>query len=309
MMPSQADEEMCAMTKKKAVLIGVVATSTLYVGFAATTPEPKPNRPLSTRQKIAKAIKPKAVDKALDKIRDEARNLIMYEGAKHIGAPFKGGDEDSTSDIVEMVIDPREWGTAFVKIVAKASKPSKTASPTDDTPGADPSTQSSHLPLTSQPAQQPAAPAKTDTASQATQSPDRELVREHSEGPIGHGDGPVAAPASAPQEAPEKQGQTIELKAGEQTMQQAQQGDLVRGPDGGFRVEAKQNTPAVPVAGATPAPAAPAPAAPPAPVEHHADQGQGGGHPDVMHGAVEINHGVDKPDHNTPNPRDTGPPA
>ena len=299
------------MTKKKAVLIGVVATSILYVGFAATTPEPKLNEPLSTRQKIAKAIKTRAVNNILDKLRDKATDGIMYEGAKHIGAPFKGGDEDSTRDIVEMVIDPREWGTGIARIVAKASKPSNTASPTDDTPGADPSTQSSHLPLTNQPAQQPAAPAKADTASQATQSPDRELVREHSEGPIGRGDGPVAAPASAPQAAPEKQGQTVELKAGEQNMQQPQPVDIVRGSDGHYHAVPKESAlaaPAAPVASATPAPAPAAPPAP-APVEHHPDQGQGGGHPDVMHGAVEIGHGQDKGDRNTPSTHDSGPPV
>jgi hypothetical protein len=296
------------MAKKKAILVGVVATSTLYLGFAVTTPTVKPNEPLSTRQKIAKDIKPKFIDKALDKLRDEATNIIMYEGAKWIGGPFRGGDEDATRETVEIVIDPREWTTSVFKIAAKVSKPAKTASPIDDTPGADPATQSSHLPFTNQTNQQPDAPTKTDTSSHATQSPDREFVREHTEGPVGRGDVPVSTPSTgtatnAPQSAPTNQGQAIELKAGEQSMQQAQQGDLVRGPDGSFHLVPKETAPTAPVASSSPAPAAPAPAAP-APAQPRTTGGGPSGDRGPMGGAHEINRGVDKPDGHTPGTRD-----
>lgn len=293
------------MTKMKAILVGVVATSTLYLGFAITTPQPKPNAPLSTRQKIAKAIKPKAIDKSLDKIRDEVTNLIMHEGGKWVGSPFRGGDEEATRQIVEMVIDPREWGGSLVKIAVKASKPSSTASPTDDTPGADPSTQSSHAPVPNQPSQQPSAPGNSDTSSQATQSPDRELVREHSDGPLDHGV-PVSAPstgntANAPPSAPANQGQTTELKAGDQNMQQGLPVDIIRGDDGHYHAVPKAS--AAPVASSTPPP----PAIQLAPVQSHTPGAGPGGDRGPMSGAHEINHGVDKPDKNTPGGRDVSP--
>src|SRR6202044_2807237 len=112
-----------------------------YVVFAATVPNPKPDVPLTTSQKIAKYIKPSVVDKAMDAVRDKAVGVAMYEGAKWIGGPFLGGDADATREIITLIVDPRGWGQAPTKIVKSASKPSQTASPVDDTPGADPATQ------------------------------------------------------------------------------------------------------------------------------------------------------------------------
>src|SRR5579862_6582751 len=97
------------MSSLTRVMIGGVVVSFAYIGFAATVPNAKPDTPLTTRQRIAEYIKPRVVDKALDKVRDKIVGIVMYEGAKWIGGPFRGGDEDATREIVTLIIDPRGW--------------------------------------------------------------------------------------------------------------------------------------------------------------------------------------------------------
>ena len=137
------------MLSRKTLLVTAFTTSTLYLAFAATVPRPEPDKPLTTGQKIAKYIKPRAVDDLLDKIRDKAVDGIMHEGAKRVGGPFRGGDEKITREIVKVVIDPREWKKAPIEAVKVGTKvaiePTKTASPVDDRPGANPAAQASGL--------------------------------------------------------------------------------------------------------------------------------------------------------------------
>jgi hypothetical protein len=142
------------MLTRKRLLIGAVVTSGLYVGFAATVPNPEPGTPMTTRQKIAKYIKPRLVDKALDELHDKGVDLIMDALAKRFpGGPFGGGDEDATRDDVSFLTDPRQWNQAPIKIAVKVLRPSQTAPPIYDGPGADPATQSSRLPIQARAAQ------------------------------------------------------------------------------------------------------------------------------------------------------------
>jgi hypothetical protein len=134
------------MLSTKTLLITLATTSTLYVAFAATVPTPEPDKPLTTRQKIAKYIKPKVVDKALDKLHDKAVDLLMYEGSKYIGGCFRGGDEDATREILSLVTDPRQWGKAPYKVVRSATKSSQTASQMDDGSGANGAIQATQIP-------------------------------------------------------------------------------------------------------------------------------------------------------------------
>ena len=317
------------MKLMKAVLIAVICTSTLCA--AATAPEPKQSKPISPSEKRLKDSKEKVIDKTLDKIRDKATDMIMREGEKWIGGPFKGGDEETTRGIVETLVDPREWGKSSFKAAVKASQPSKTASPAQDTPGYDPSTLSSHLPFNTKPQPTPNAPAKPETSSQATLPPDHELVRQHSPSPLEHDARPAPASVSAPQAAPADRSQPTLLKAGEQPMQQAQQGEIA-GSDGHYHVEPTETAQPVPIANAapvatpapeptpvaapTPAPEAsptpeaaprpepaptPAPAAT-APPSHTNGVGPAGRGP--AGGSHEIYPGQDKPDRNTPDGHD-----
>jgi hypothetical protein len=289
-------------------MIGGVVVSFAYVSFAATVPNPKPDTPLTTRQKIAKYIKPRVVDKALDQVRDKVVAVAMYEGAKWIGGPFRGGDEDATREIIGLVIDPRGWGQAPVKIVTTTMKPSQSASPVDDTPGADPATQSSRLPVQERAAQgapQNSPTKQNDPSSHNSQPPDTEFVtvtsQAHSSGEpsasakteANHVENaaPPAAPAPA---ATPSQDHAIPLEAGKVLLEQLSADGPTFNPN-----------PEVHSAESAPAQAAPAaaPAAQPTPAREP-DRGAPGGRSDPMGGAHEIGGGHDKPDHNTPGGRD-----
>jgi hypothetical protein len=309
----------------KIVLIGVIGLSALYVGFAATVPNPTPNTPLTSRQKIAKYIKPKAVDKALDKVRDKVTDLIMYEGGKWVGGPFRGGDQQATRKVVETVIDPRQWSQAPYKLATTGLTPSQTANQQDDTPGADPATQSSRPPVRPGKNQgtEPNAPSKPDPSSHPSQSPDREFVKEH-EGPEHVGpiqEHPAQEPTKgdtsqsgvsvgAPEraESPKTNGQQQTLSSGQHPMGQAQPMDFIRDSEGHYHAVPHTSEPApAPAHAANPAPApaaAPTASPAPAPAPRAPDRPGPSGHDGPMGGAKEIFHDHDKPDHNTPGGRD-----
>ena len=63
------------------------------------------------------------MDKAIDEARNKIVDFAMYEGAKRIGGPFRGGDAEATREILTLVLTPSEWGQAPIKIVTKAMMP------------------------------------------------------------------------------------------------------------------------------------------------------------------------------------------
>ena len=307
------------MLTRKRVLVGLVVISSLYVGFAATVPNPSPDKPLTTRQKIAKYIKPKVVDKILDKAFDKAADLIMYEGGKWIGGPFRGGDKDTTRGLVKVVIDFRKWNQAPYKAAVTAFGPTKTVDQLGDTPGADPATQSSRLPVLGNTNQgsNTVAPSIPDTSpshdispspelsSRASERPDHEFLREHVERLQGVPDNVSVGikqtdVANAPthQESVKQIGSSIHqtISAGQPALQQQ---PLVMVGEGHFVPDPQSQ-----------APQTLAPAAPPAPVSapiqtapsRSSDRIGPSGHGDPASGAREIFHGVDKSD--TPGTRD-----
>jgi hypothetical protein len=303
------------MFTKKRVFVGLVVLSCLYAGFAATVPNPSPDKPLTTRQKIAKYIKPKVVDKALDKVRDKAADLIMYEGGKWVGGPFRGGDQDTTRSLVELVIDPRKWNQAPYKTVITVLAPTKTVDQIGDIPGADPATQSSRLPVLGNTNQgsKTVAPSSPDTSpshdisSRATQGPDREFAREHTE--ILHGLADTISVgakqtdvANAPthQESVQQTGSSTPPHQAVSSGQPAvQQPPLVMVGEGHWVVDPQSQTPQKSAPATPPAPvAAPIQAAP----SRSSDRIGPSGHGDPASGAHEIFHGVDKSD--TPGTRD-----
>jgi len=304
------------MVTRKRLLIGAVVTSGLYVGFAATVPNPVPDAPLTTRQKIAKYIKPRVIDKALDEIHDKVVDLIMDALANRFpGGPFRGGDEDDTRDAVSFLTDPRQWNQAPIKVAVKALKPSQTAPPIYDGPGADPATQSSRLPFQVRAAQEAQHASDMKAAEKAAdlsahpaskvpslndfltdddfespakprQSPGGGGISTSSKGerttPDAHSvldryypDYPHSAAVPDRSESVVSHGQQQALEPGRQGVQQVQEMDIVRTSDGHYRAVPRE-TQAAP----TPTAAAPAAAATPTPTVHESgggDKGQSGG--------------------------------
>jgi hypothetical protein len=320
------------MFSLKRVMIGGIVVSFAYVAFAATVPNPKPDAPLTTRQKIAKYIKPRVVDKLIDETRNKIVAFAMYEGAKWIGGPFRGGDEETTRELLTLVLTPSEWGQAPIKIVTKTMNPSQSASPVDDTPGADPATQSSRAPFPERQAHD-AAPnpsvGHNDPSSHDSQAPDAELVKsaqDHSSvatpptqqghsREIGGASGTSAPAPSNSNASPFASGMRIGVgapsDAGSGSTPAAQPADsggrnqielnaggssVAQAPEHSSDTKFNPNPEAATGTSAAPAPAS-APA--PAPAAHAPDRaGPAGGGP--MGGAHEIGGGHDKPDHNTP---------
>jgi hypothetical protein len=313
------------MFTKKRVMVGLVVFSGLYVGFAATVPNPSPDKPLTTRQKIAKYIKPKVVDKVLDKVRDKAADLIMYEGGKWIGGPFLGGDKGTTRSLVELVIDPRNWNQAPYKAAVTALKPTNTVDQLGDTPAADPATQSSRLPVLGNTNQEnkTVAPSNPDVSpthdispshevsSRASERPDHEFLREHAE--ILHGapdNVSVGVKQMDVENAPTHQESVKQTRSsippqhqtisgGQPAVQQQQ--SLVMVGEGHFVPDPQSQAPQKSAPAAPPAPvAAPIQAAPSRSSDHIGPSGHDG----PAGGAHEIFHGADKPDGKTPGGRD-----
>jgi hypothetical protein len=255
------------------------------------------------------------IDKAIDKIRDKVVDFAMYEGAKYIGGPFRGGDEDVTRDVLTEIIDPREWYKAPIKIFTKGLRSAKTVPQIGDTPGADPATQSSRLPVQQGGPQGSGTRPKdsADVSSHQAQAPDTDFVTAAASvaSAQGHTTRENSASAKADKAAPESRPQDVSaaspsqpqtLASGQQKMDQAPQKDFILGSDGHFSTVPHESRAAQPSVTAQPA-TAPAQAPARAP-----DHGGPPGH-DPATGSHEIFRGVDKPDHNTPGGRDGGPPS
>jgi hypothetical protein len=312
------------MFTKKRIFVGLVVLSCLYAGFAATVPNPSPDKPLTTCQKIAKYIKPKVVDKALDKVRDKVADLIMYEGGKWIGGPFRGGDKDTTRGLVELVLDPRNWKQAPYKAAVTVLKPTNTVDQLGDIPGADPATQSSRLPVLGNTNQgsNTVAPSSPDVSpnhdispshevsSHASERPDHEFAREHTDVLHGLPDNASVGVkqmdvANAPthQESVKQTGSSIpsqhQTVSGGQPAFQPQQ-PLVMAGEGHFVPDPQIQTPQKSLPAASPAQVA----APIQAVPSRSNDHIGPVHEGPASDAHEIFHDHDKSDHNTPGGRD-----
>ena len=222
------------------------------------------------------------VDKFFDSLRPKIVDYVMKQGKK-LGGPFIGGDEETTRELVELVLTPSKWGQAPYKVVLMASK---TVDPLGDIPGVDPATQSSRPPIFSakdfeEPPETNAPLSMHDDSSYQGQLPDRELMTNHA-----NQDGRTKDVASSSNAEAHKSPQTAQPASPPKADQQQSTGgqaslppqpSLVRGPDGTFHTEASA------------APAQPAPQ--PTPESH-----EGGREHDPMRGAHDFGHGTDKKD-------------
>jgi hypothetical protein len=230
-------------------------------------------------------------------IGDRIVDKIMNWGDKHDLAPFKkgGGDEAATRKILtDLIVKVKPW--AAVRDVFVGSE-SNTASKEQDRPGHSQEYDGAQMPSgarTQIPIVQPAPPYSDGPSPRQSRLPhffDRERGIARGQGGAG-----ATTPAPSAQVNSNPGG-----GANTQAPNQQQTLTLYKNKEG-YVTTTNPNPPAAPVQAV--AQPAPQPASRPAPTP--STQSHPEGRTEPMNGAHEINHGSDKPDHNTPGGRDVG---